>query len=384
MVYLDYNASTPVDPRVAVELAAWTEKIYANPSSGHSSGRLAGALVDCARAQVSDLAGRRDRDVIFTSGASESATLALAGIGLTARDSAHRDFVVSATEHKAIRAAADLAASLAGGEVRVVKVTQDGVIDLDDLQRSIHEGAACAVVTMLANNETGAVNSIQEVQALVPDNALLVVDLTQAAGKMPIGETPYDIGFFSSHKMYGPKGAGALIADRQTQRRLTPLFPGGGQEQGLRGGTQPAPTLGAFGLAAELAAQELAADATHSASLLAELLKALTASGLHFEVHSARAQRIPNTLNLRFPGADAEAVMANAPDLQISDGSACTSAQPMPSHVLLAMGLDRVQASESLRISVGRFTTMDDVKTASRSLIQSVRRVLAAQNGIPA
>ena len=384
MVYLDYNASTPVDPRVAVELAAWTQEVYANPSSGHPAGRSASALVERARTQVASLAGRRDRDVIFTSGASESATLALVGLGLAARESGNRDFIVNATEHKAISAAAELGASLAGGEVRVVRVGTDGVVDLEDLDRAIQETSACAVVTMLANNETGVINPIQSVRDRVPDSALLVVDLTQAAGKIPFEETPYDVGFFSSHKMYGPKGAGALIADRQTRRRLTPVFPGGGQEQGLRGGTQPAPVLAAFGLAAELAAEELATDAAHSQALVAELLAAFRGSGLRFEIHGDRAARIPNTVNLRFPGADGEAVMANAPSIQISDGSACTSAQPMPSHVLLAMGLDRIQASESVRISVGRFTTTDDVAAAADALARGVRRVLAAQNGIPA
>lgn len=384
MVYLDYNASTPVDPRVAVELATWTQEVYANPSSGHQAGRSASALVERARTQVAGLARRRERDVIFTSGASESATLALVGIGLAARESADRDFIVSATEHKAIRAAAELAASIAGGEVRVVRVTTDGVLDLEDLDRAIHETSACAVVTMLANNETGVINPIQTVQDRVPDSALLVVDLTQAAGKIPIEETPYDVGFFSSHKMYGPKGAGALIADRQTRRRLSAVFPGGGQEQGLRGGTQPAPALAAFGLAAELAAKGLATDAAHSQALVSELLAAFRGSGLRFEIHGDRAARIPNTVNLRFPGADGEAVMANAPSIQISDGSACTSAQPMPSHVLMAMGLDRIQASESVRISVGRFTTTDDVTVAADAIARSVQRVLADQNGIPA
>ena len=247
-----------------------------------------------------------------------------------------------------------------------------------------NRGIGAAVVTMLANNETGVINPIQTVQDRVPDSALLVVDLTQAAGKIPIEETPYDVGFFSSHKMYGPKGAGALIADRQTRRRLSAVFPGGGQEQGLRGGTQPAPALAAFGLAAELAAKGLATDAAHSQALVSELLAAFRGSGLRFEIHGDRAARIPNTVNLRFPGADGEAVMANAPSIQISDGSACTSAQPMPSHVLMAMGLDRIQASESVRISVGRFTTTDDVTVAADAIARSVQRVLADQNGIPA
>ena len=384
MVYLDYNASTPVDPRVAVELSRWTREVFANPSSGHSEGRAASALVKRARAQVAGLTGRRDRDVIFTSGASESASLALLGIGLSARGSAHRDFLVNATEHKAIMAAANLAASLTGGTVRVIKVDGDGLVDLEDLRRAVRDHDVCAVVTMLANNETGVINPISDIQSLVPDHALLVVDLTQAAGKIPIDSVPYDIGFFSSHKMYGPKGAGALLADRRTQRQLTPVFPGGGQENGLRGGTQAAPLLAGFGLAAEIAAQELSEDSTHCRSLMNQLLDDLRSSGLAFEVYGDGAPRIPNTLNVRFPGADAEAVMANATDIQISDGSACTSAQPMPSHVLMAMGLDRIHASESLRISVGRFTTCEEVRVASKSLVRSVHRVLAAQNGISA
>ena len=384
MVYLDYNATTPLDPAVAEGLALWQAQAWANPSSTHRSGQRALRLVEDARRQVGDLVARRARDVIFTSGASEAANLALLGLGLSARTGEQRDFLLGATEHKAVKAAVELAAHLSGGRVRDIQVTPSGELDIDDFIAALGDTKPVALAAMHANNETGVVHPLTAIRELLPREVLLLVDMTQSAGKVSLADIEFDIAFLSAHKIYGPKGVGALVADRHVQGRLTSAFPGGGQEQGLRGGTIPAPLVAAFGLAADISARRQERDAEHARSLLARLTDGLRGSGVAFDVNGADAPRIPNTLNMRIPGADAEAVMANAPLVEISDGSACTSAQPGPSHVLTAMGLTRGEASESLRISVGRPTTNHEVDSAVSDLVASIRTVRQLQEGIPA
>lgn len=383
MVYLDYNATTPLDPRVAEQLRTWQLEVWGNPSSGHRSGKEAARLVDTARAQVAALAHARPQDVVFTSGASEAANLALLGLGLSARGRTNRDFLVGATEHKAIKASAALAAELAGGSVCEIRVKRDGTLDLDHLAEVLVSAHSCAVVVMHANNETGVLHPLHEIRELVPEHVPLVVDLTQSAGKVQL-DVPYDVAFFSSHKMYGPKGVGALIADRHTQKRLTPVFAGGGQERGFRGGTTPAPLAAGFGLAAEFASQSRQDAARHASALIRRLLDGLVPCGARLEVNGDGAPRIPNTVSIRFPGIDAEALMARTPQVEVSDGSACTSAVPIPSQVLTAMGLSRQEASECLRISVGRPTSVDEIDLAVSYLLGSIRTIKNLQEGIPA
>ena len=383
MVYLDYNSTTPLDARVAAKLSGWQTEVWANPSSGHRSGQAASRLVDTARAQVAALLHARPQDVVFTSGASEAANLALLGLGLSARGMPHRDFLVGATEHKAIKASAALAAELAEGAVHELKVNRDGTMDLRFLAAAVATTRPCAVVVMHANNETGVIHPLQAIRELVPQDVPLVVDLTQSAGKVPL-DVPFDIAFFSGHKIYGPKGVGALIADRHAQKRLTPVFAGGGQERGLRGGTIPAPLTAGFGLAAELASGSQGESANHCSALTQRLIDGLAASGMGFEINGEGAPRIPNTVNIRFPGIDAEALMARTPQIEVSDGSACAAAVPMPSHVLTAMGLSRMEAAESLRISVGRPTSVDEIDLAVSYLLGSIRIIKNLQEGIPA
>ena len=384
MVYLDYNATTPLDPRVASSLAEWQVTRWANPSSNHRAGRRDAQLVEAARAQVASAFRRRPRDVIFTSGASEAANLALLGLGLSARGESRRDFLLSATEHKAIAASARLAAELAGGRLRVVRALRSGQVDLEDLSLALTEMEPCAVIVMHTNNETGVINPIDQVRSVVPEDVLLGVDLTQSLGKVDVEDVPFDLGFASGHKVYGPKGIGALIADRHVQQCLTPVFPGGGQERGLRGGTIAGPLVAAFGLAVEIAVDQCDSDAAHSSDLSDQFRHALHAAGVEFIENGAQAPRIPNTLSVHFPGLDSEMILANAPGLELSDGSACTASQPNPSHVLMAMGMSREAASECLRISVGRPTTGDEVSTAVSDLTASIRRVKEMEKGIPA
>jgi cysteine desulfurase len=379
MVYLDYNATTPIDPRVREWVVGVLDRVHGNASSvQHQPGQEAAELVEEARERVAALVKAAPRSVVFTSGASEAATLAILGAVLAHRESSP-SVVVGATEHKAVLAAADMAAGLAGGQVRLAPVQEDGQVDLDRL-RALVDNSTALVAVMAANNETGAISPVSHIAKICRDaGALFFCDVTQAAAKMDVdlGTSGVDLAVLSSHKIYGPKGAGALVAPRDVQRSLVPIFAGGGQEHGLRGGTHDTAAISGFGLAAEIAAKELARDVAHTAALRDRLVSDLHAMLPGVELISAEVARLCNTANLRFAGADAEAVMASMPDVAVSSGSACQSAVPSPSHVLLAMGYDRRSASECVRFSVGRPTTEEEIAFAVRRVVEAVTRIRA-------
>lgn len=375
MVYLDYNASTPVDLRVFQAMRD-VKNTFGNPSSAHHrAGQAAAEVIEEARSRVARMVGRVMQDVIFTSGATEAAALGILGVMLG--PGSRPNIVIASTEHKAVIAAAELGARLTGGEVRIAAVDEDGLVAVGDLDRLVDDSVA-VVAVMAANNETGVVAPISAVAGIAERaGALSFVDATQLAGKGPIDSVAdvADLMVFSSHKVYGPKGAGALIANREVQKGLVPIVAGGGQERGLRGGTQNTSAIVGFGLAAELAMKEQASDAARIEQLAGELLNEIEARIPDVELNGGKADRLANTLNLRFIGADAEAVMAWMPDVLVSAGSACQSAVSTPSHVLTAMGVSEVAASESLRISLGRPTTSEEVRAAASAIVDAVTRV---------
>ncbi len=377
MVYLDYNASTPVDQRVSSVFHAAAQE-FANPSSiQHRAGQAAAEVVQEARTRVAAFVGRPGQDVVFTSGASEAAVIGLVGCMLGAL--ARPNIVVGATEHEAVLAAAALGARLTGGEVRTVRVDRHGVIDLDCLADLVDDSVS-VVAVMAANNETGVIAPTDTAAAIARDaGALHFVDVTQAAGKAPWDSLSEDADLMvcSSHKIYGPKGAGALIASRHVQKNIVSLLGSGGQERGLRGGTHNTAAIAGFGAAAELAAKEQPSDTAHCAQLRAQLHSDLTAELDGVSVNGHGAQRLSNTLNVRFAGAEAEAVMASMPEICVSTGSACQSANPTYSHVLLAMGMGQQHAAESVRISLGRPTTHEHIAKAAAAIIAAVKRVRA-------
>jgi cysteine desulfurase len=377
VLYLDYNASTPVDPRVQAVVMDALSRTFGNPSSvQHLVGQEAAERVEEARAQVAALVGARASEVVFTSGASEALTLAVLGVALA--DPARPDVAVSAIEHKAVLTAAELAARLTGGRVRLLPVTSDGVVDLDRVADQI-DGRVGLTCVMFANNETGVLQPVREVADRAASiGSRVLCDVTQGVGKAKVSmeDLGVDLVAFSSHKIYGPKGAGALIGSRQTLSSLVSVFPGGGQERGLRGGTQDVPTLAGFGKAAELAAAELDNDAAAAGRRIDRLISIVQGSLADIRING-RGRRISNTVNLRLVGADAEAVMASMPHVAVSTGSACQSAVPTVSHVLTAMGLSRADAEECIRISVGRFTTDAEIDQATSDLVAAVSRVRA-------
>lgn len=358
-VYLDYNATTPVDQAVIDAMLPWFGDRFGNASSTHAHGRRAAAAVEESRSAVAAALGVPPRSVVFTSGATEANNLALRGVA--------GRIVVSSTEHKAVL---DTAMSL---ECDVVGVDRQGAIDLGELDR-LAAGAALVSV-MLANNETGVLQDLPAVVEIARRHGCLVhTDATQALGKTALDLTTLgvDLASVSAHKVYGPQGVGALFVRRGLH--IESSVTGGGHENGVRSGTLNVPGIVAFGAAAKLI--DPAADAVSYRRLLDHLLDRLIPAA-PFDVYSDHHAGLPNTLSIRFAGADAEAVLAQSARVSMSTGSACTAAIPAPSHVLLAMGIPAHEAFETIRISVGRPTSQPDVETAANELVRGVDQVRA-------
>ncbi|CAI7980022.1 cysteine desulfurase IscS [Frankia sp. Hr75.2] len=391
MIYLDHNATTPVDPRVVeVMLPLFTER-FANPASKHAPGQEATRIVERARREVASLAGARPREVVFTSGATEAANLAIGGVLATA-EPGRRRILVGATEHPAVLGAADAAVSAGDATAAErIAVHPDGTIDVDDLRRRLGPDVALVAV-MAANNETGAVNDLRPlVEPVHSAGALLLCDVTQALGRIPVEleQTGVDLAVASAHKLYGPKGVGALIASKDAWPRLAPRVHGGGQERGLRAGTLNTAGIAGFGAAARIAAESMADDGRRQGALTALLTALLTETLTKrlgpgaVELNGPDRARLPNTVNLRFVGAGADEVQACAPRVAISAGSACSGGGDEPSHVLLAMGRTATEARESLRFSLGRATTTEEIRTAADLVARAVLRVRSLSQSTP-
>jgi cysteine desulfurase len=371
-VYLDNQATTRCDPRVVQAMLPWFTEEYGNPHSAeHVMGRTAEAAIETARSRVAGLLGAGANEIVFTSGATEANNIAIKGAARFAAstDDKRRRIVTVATEHKCVlEAVADLAHE--GFEPVVLPVRPDGLLDLDVLRDALAT-PALLVSVMAVNNETGVVQDISAIAAIAKAaGALFHSDLAQAAGKIPLDLTGWkvDLGSVSGHKIYGPKGVGALFVRRRPRVRLAPLFSGGGQERGLRSGTLPTPLIVGLGEACALAAEEMAAEAERVAALRGRLFDRLTASVPGIRLNGSPGARIAGNLNLTFPGATALGLMRAAPDLCVSTGSACSSAEVEPSYVLRALGLTDRQAASTLRIGIGRFTSAADIDYAAAAL----------------
>jgi cysteine desulfurase len=371
-VYLDNQATTRCDPRVLAAMLPYFTEEYGNPHSAeHAMGNRAEAGVEQARAHVAALLGAEAREIVFTSGATESNNIAIKGAARHAHATGEtrRRVITVATEHKCVLESV-LATAEDGFEPVVLPVRPDGLLDPDVL------AAALAVPTLLVsvmavNNETGVVQDIPGLAALAKRaGALFHTDAAQAAGKVPLDLTGWlvDLASVSGHKLYGPKGVGALFVRRRPRVRLSPLFSGGGQERGLRSGTLPAPLIVGIGEACRLAGAEMADEAVRLGALRATLLRRLREAVPGLAVNGSMAARIAGNLNQTFPAATAQALMAAAPELCVSTGSACSSAEIEPSYVLRAMGLSDAAARHSLRIGIGRFTSAADIDYAAAAL----------------
>jgi cysteine desulfurase len=370
-VYLDNQSTTACDRRVLDAMLPWFTEAYGNPhSSEHAMGRAAETAVEEARAQVAALIGADPREIVFTSGATESNNIAIKGAARHARrmDDPRRRIVTVATEHKCVlESVAGLAEE--GFEPVVLPVRPDGTLDPETLR------AALAVPTLLvsvmgANNETGVLHDLPAIAALAhAAGALFHTDAAQAVGKVALDVgIGIDLLSLSGHKIYGPKGVGALYVRRRPRVRLAPLFSGGGQERGLRSGTLPTPLLVGLGTACALAAAEWRDDAARIAALRDDLRARLAAAVPGIALNGHATDRLAGNLNLAFPGATAADLIAACPDLCVSTGSACSSAAVEPSYVLRAMGLAPEAAARSLRIGIGRFTSAADIAYAAAAL----------------
>jgi len=371
-IYLDNQATTRCDPRVLAAMLPWFVEEYGNPHSvEHAMGRRAEEAVEAARAEVAALIGAEPREIVFTSGATESNNIAIKGAArfVRGRDDARRRIVTVATEHKCVlESVGDLAAE--GFEPVLLPVNTDGLLDPDRLREALRT-PTLLVSIMTVNNEIGTVQDIPALAAIArQEGALFHTDAAQAAGKIPLDATGWgvDLLSLSGHKIYGPKGVGALFVRRRPRVRLAPLFSGGGQERGLRSGTLPAPLIVGLGEACRIARAEMAEEAGRLTVLRERLLSGLVAAIPGVRMNGSMRARIPGNLNLTFPGATAAELMERAPELCLSTGSACSSAEIEPSYVLRALGLPDSEAARTLRLGIGRFNSAADVDQAVASL----------------
>jgi cysteine desulfurase len=376
-IYLDYQATTPVDRRVLDEMLPWFTEKFGNPhATTHAYGREAALAVEEARAQVAALIGAEPREIIFTSGATEANNLAIKG-ALRFHRAQGRDHIVTlATEHKCVLESAR-AMAREGCRVSLLPVKPDGIVDLAALAAAIDERTAIVSV-MAAHNEIGVLQPLAEIGALCRARGVLFhSDAAQAVGKVPVDVEAMSIDLLSisAHKLYGPKGIGALYVRRRPRARIEPLTDGGGQERGMRPGTLPTPLCVGFGAAAGIAAAEMGAEAPRLLGLRRRLLAGLRARLPNVRLNGDEERRLPGNLNLSFPGAPALPLMEACPALALSTGSACTAAEVEPSYVLRALGLPEALAAASLRLGLGRYTTESEVDFAIEALAAGVRQV---------
>jgi cysteine desulfurase len=381
-IYLDHHATTPVDPRVVEAMQPFFGVQFGNPHSvEHSFGWEAERAVEAARLEVAQLVGGHPGEIVFTSGATEANNLAILGALRAALQApqrgARRHLIVSAIEHACVREAAAQAAR-EGARITTLPVDAEGRIDPASLRAALGPDTLLVSI-MAANHEIGSLQPLAELGALVrAAGALFHVDAAQALStrRLDIDAIGADLVSLSAHKLYGPKGVGALWRRRGVV--LQPLFAGGGQEQGLRPGTLPVPLIVGFGAAARLAREEGAHDAERLARLRDRLLQRLRQGAPDLRVHGGMAQRLPHNLNVAFPGAASQDVLWLLRErVALSSGSACSTATLEASRVLLALGLSEAQALEALRIGLGRFTTEREVDEAADALLQAQAAIRA-------
>jgi len=375
MIYLDHNATTPMDPRVLDLMLPWFTEKFGNASSRpHRYGAEARDAVETARVEAAAVIGADPEEILWTSGATESDNLALRGVAAAATDRKH--ILTVATEHRAVLDPCERLEA-AGFKVTWLGVDSRGTLDLDRLARAITD-RTLLVSVMHANNETGLLHPIAEIGALCrAKGALFHTDATQSFGKEPIDVNAASIDLLSAsaHKFHGPKGVGLLYVRKRNPRvRCEPLMEGGGQERGLRPGTLNVPGIVGFGAAAGICRREAAEEQPRLRALRDRLEAGLLAEP-GVEVNGDPLRRLAQTTNLAFAGVDAAALMAGLPDFALSSSAACTSARLQPSYVLGALGCDEARIRGSLRFSLGRFTTEAEIDAAIAAVVQEVRRL---------
>src|SRR5665647_2487080 len=376
-IYLDNNATTPMDPRVLEAMTPYFLEHFGNAASrNHPFGWEAEEAVDYAREQVAKLIGADPKEIIFTSGATEADNLAIKGVyEMYASKGNH--IITATTEHKAVLDTCKHIEKL-GGEVTYLEVNREGLIDLQELEAAI-KPTTILVAIMYANNEIGTIQPIKEISAIAKKHgALFFTDATQAVGKIPVNvnKDGIDLMAFSAHKMYGPKGVGALYVRRKNPRvKVTAQMDGGGHERGMRSGTLNVPGIAGFGKACELCRIEMKNESERLKKLRDKLETALLTLDQTF-VNGNTAHRLPNITNISFRNVESEGLMSGFnKNIAVSSGSACTSASIEPSYVLKALGLDDDLAHSSIRFGLGRFTTGEEIDYAIDQVSQTVLKL---------
>ena len=381
-VYLDNNATTRVDERVVQAMLPYFTEKYGNAASRqHEYGWSAEGAVEAARARIASLIGASPTEIVFTSGATESINLGIKGIAESLEGKGNH-VITAVTEHKAVLDTIDNL-ERHGFRVTRLPVEDDGLVDPRDVEEAI-TGQTIIVSIMTANNEIGTIAPIAEIGRICRARGIAFhTDATQAVGKIPIAVQSMfvDLMSFSAHKMYGPKGIGALyVRSSRPALRLVPQMDGGGHERGLRSGTLNVPAIVGFGSAAEIAMREMTADAEHTGRLRDQLVTMLMTELPGITVNGHPSQRLPNNASITFGGVDADRLMMGMKDLALATGSACSSATPSPSHVLQAIGLNHEEVRGTLRFGVGRFTTVEEVTYAAGRIVETVTKMRVPQN----
>lgn len=375
MIYMDYQATTPCDPRVLEQMLPYFCEIYGNPhSSTHAMGEEAAAAVEKARKQVANIIGAADpKEIIFTSGATEANNLAIQGIAKFYKERGNR-IITSEIEHPCVKETCR-ALAREGFDVVFVPVLNNGIIDLDFLKKSLTDKTILTSI-MTVNNEIGTIQPVEEIGKLCREQGVIFhTDAAQAVGKIPVNTENVDLMSISGHKIYGPKGIGALYIKGKSRLRLAPLFHGGKQERGMRSGTLPTPLCVGIGAACEIAQKEMKEEYERLLKFKDYFLKKIFDNLPKVYLNGDRDKRIPGCINLSFDGVEGEGMMLGMDDICVSSGSACSSQTLEPSYVLQAISIREDLAHSSLRIGFGRFTTMEEIDYVASKIIEVVRNL---------
>lgn len=375
MIYMDYQASSPCDPRVFEEMAPYFCEKFGNPHSlTHSMGEEAAAAIEKAREQVASIIGAKDaKEIIFTSGATESNNLAIQGIAKSYGKRGNR-IVTSAIEHPCVKETCR-ALAREGFDVVFTPALGNGIIDLNFLREALTD-KTILVSVMAVNNEIGTCQPIDEIGKLCRERGVIFhTDAAQAVGKISINVENIDLMSVSGHKIYGPKGVGALYVKEKSHLQISPLFYGGNQEHGLRSGTLPTPLCVGLGRACEIAQKEMKEEYNRLLTFKDYFLKKIFDNLPQVYLNGDREKSIPGCVNLSFEGVEGEGIMLGMDDICISSGSACSSQNLKPSHVLRAISIHKDLSHSSLRIGFGRFTTIEEIDYAASKIIEVVKKL---------
>ena len=369
-IYLDNQATTPLDPEVFSAMSPWFTEKFGNASSrNHTYGWEAEEAVEIARESVAAIIGSLPKEIIFTSGATEANNIALQGVAKNYQNQG-RHIITLKTEHKAV---IDVCQHLSedGFDITYLPVDKEGILNVNKFEDAIRDDTILASV-MHVNNEIGVIQPIKELGAICKNkNVIFHVDAAQSVGKIPlnIDDMGIDLLSISAHKFYGPKGVGALYIRRKDPRvQLQPVMFGGGHERGVRSGTLPVPNIVGMGRACNLAADVMSEENLKITTLCDALLQGIRDENPKTLVNGSMEKRVAGNLNMSFPGVNNEAIIAAIPEIAISSGSACTTSTMEPSHVLLALGMSKEEAYSSLRFGIGRFNTEKDIHIAVKSI----------------